>query len=142
MTSIANTPPPAAGTQTTGTTSAPATAAQAAILGKDDFLKLLVTQLRNQDPMNPVEDRDFMAQMAQFSSVEQLSNLAGSMERMSVASQATQSVALIGRTITWKRDDGTIGEGVAQSVAFGTDGKITIAVGEDQVAPSGIESVR
>jgi flagellar basal-body rod modification protein FlgD len=140
MTSIASTPPPA--TQTAGTQTAPSSVTETAIMGKDDFLKLLVTQLKNQDPMNPVEDRDFMAQMAQFSSVEQLSNLSKSMERMSIASQATQSVALIGRTITWKRDDGTIGEGVAQSVAFGTDGKITIAVGEDQVAPSGIESVR
>jgi flagellar basal-body rod modification protein FlgD len=137
MTSIASTPP-----ASSGTTSAPATAAQAAILGKDDFLKLLVTQLRNQDPMNPVEDRDFMAQMAQFSSVEQLANMSTAIERMSTASQATQSVALIGRTITWKRDDDTTGEGVAQSVAFGADGKITIAVGEDEVAPSEIESVR
>ena len=39
-----------------------------AILGKDDFLKLLVTQLQHQDPMNPMDDKDFMGQMAQFSS--------------------------------------------------------------------------
>lgn len=44
-------------------------------MDKDAFLKLLVTQLKNQDPLNPMEDRDFIAQMAQFSSLEQMQNL-------------------------------------------------------------------
>ena len=56
--------------QNPGTTSAPS-----ATMGKDDFLKLLVQQLQNQDPMNPMSGTDFAAQLAQFSSVEQLTNI-------------------------------------------------------------------
>jgi flagellar basal-body rod modification protein FlgD len=50
------------------------------ILGKDDFLKMLVAQLHYQDPMNPMESTDFSAQLAQFSSVEQLENISSNLE--------------------------------------------------------------
>src|SRR3712207_7846381 len=49
-------------------------------MGKDDFLKLLVGQLRHQDPMNPMEDKDFMGQMAQFSQLEQMTNVASTLQ--------------------------------------------------------------
>lgn len=52
-------------------------------LGKDQFLQILMTQLQNQDPLNPLEDKDFISQMAQFSSLEKLSSIETTMSTMS-----------------------------------------------------------
>ncbi|WP_238653789.1 flagellar hook assembly protein FlgD [Paenibacillus piscarius] len=68
-------------------------------LGKDQFLKILMTQLQNQDPTQPMEDKEFIAQMAQFSSVEQLMNISTQLTAMN---QSLGSVSgLIGKQITW-----------------------------------------
>ena len=54
-------------------------------LGQDAFLKLLITQLQNQDPLNPVNNEEFIAQLAQFSSLEKLTQMATSLERIETA---------------------------------------------------------
>lgn len=73
------------------------------VLGKDAFLHLLTTQLRYQDPMNPVDDQDFIAQMAQFSSLEQMQNLTKVLEAFIAEERATnqmaRATALLGRTV-------------------------------------------
>lgn len=61
-------------------------------LGKDAFLNLLVTQMRYQDPLNPTSDKDFLAQMAQFTSLEQMQNL-------NQSSQLSQAYGLIGKVV-------------------------------------------
>ncbi|MCX7969939.1 MAG: flagellar hook assembly protein FlgD [Negativicutes bacterium] len=93
-------------------------------LGKDDFLKLLVVQLQNQDPSQPMDDKEFIAQMASFSSLEQMKNVSSAME-------ATQATAMIGKTITWQRKDGTVGEGVVDSVKI-ADGESKLVVWLDK----------
>jgi flagellar basal-body rod modification protein FlgD len=122
-----------------GQQTAAGSAAKEALLGKDDFLKLLVTQLQHQDPLSPLEDKEFVAQMAQFSSLEQLGNVAGSMERLTHSGQVAQSVGLIGREVEYVEGEEQR-TGVVTSVAF-ADGEIRLQVGEDEVAPEAITKV-
>ena len=68
-------------------------------LGKDEFLQLLMVQLRNQDPMNVMQDQEFIAQMAQFSTLEQTTNLNLAMENMAGFSQLAQGASLIGKEV-------------------------------------------
>lgn len=68
-------------------------------LGKDQFLQILVTQLRNQDPMQPLQDKEFIAQMAQFSSLEQMMNM--SKEVSSLRQSAGMVAGLIGKEVSW-----------------------------------------
>lgn len=109
------------------------------VLGKDDFLKLLTAQLRYQNPLNPMDDKDFIGQMAQFSSLEQMSNVAGSLERLEFSSQVTEAVTLIGRTVEWDVDGQTM-SGVVESISL-QDGAIHLKVGEDEIVPSQIRKV-
>jgi len=95
------------------TTSTPTTAALSAkpTLGKDDFLKLLVAQLQNQDPLNPSDPTAFTAQLAQFSSLEQLTTVNSNLTAMAQASNTSQdlerlsSFTLIGRNVEMKGPD-------------------------------------
>lgn len=84
----------------TSATSATKTASSA--LGKDDFLELLVVQLQNQDPLNPLDDKEFIAQLAQFSSLEQMTNVASGIEDLTetVARQESlSSASYIGKNV-------------------------------------------
>ena len=95
--------------------SAPTSSSQAinasATLGQNDFLKLLVAQLKYQDPMKPTDSSQFMGEMAQFSTVQGVTSMGTTMEGMSHANDVSQAIALIGKDIRYKALDGTIGSG-------------------------------
>lgn len=83
-------------------------------MGKEDFLKLLVTQLRNQDPLQPMESTEFAAQLAQFSSVEQLTNVNSKLETMLKYEESlnnAQAIGLIGKTVRASGNTVTLQEG-------------------------------
>ena len=72
-------------------------------LGKDDFLKMLVAQLKNQDPLKPMDGTEFAAQLAQFSSLEQLTNMNTQLENLGLYQTTmnnTQAVNLLGKVVT------------------------------------------
>jgi len=81
----------------------PAASSGNATLGKQDFLKLLITQLRNQDPLNPLDQNQFLAQTAQFTSLENLQNISGQLSEMNTRAQSqalTQGASLLGKPAT------------------------------------------
>ena len=107
-------------------------------LGKEEFLQLLVAQLRNQDPMNPMDGQDMAAQLAQFTSVEQLINLNEQMAVQAAYSEAlahgfstSTAMGVLGRTVVARTDQVAISSGSASpvTVEVGTGGgKATLRV--------------
>ena len=77
-------------------------------LDKDAFLKLLIAELSNQDPLNPMDDREFIAQMAQFSTLEQMTNMTKALEGLSSMEQYS-AVNYVGKKVAFTQtgDDGT-----------------------------------
>ncbi len=93
-------------------------------LGKDDFLRLLIAQLKNQDPLSPMDNTEFTAQMAQFSSLEQLFSVNDNLVNLQALSASvanTQSLSLIGKEIKAVGDSVYVQDGKASVMSFGLD---------------------
>ncbi len=84
-------------------------------LQRDDFLKILITQLQHQDPTKPMEDREFIAQMAQFSSLEQMTNMSRQFEELSATMKNAQAVNLVGRSVEINHGKSTV-HGIVEAV--------------------------
>jgi len=110
-------------------------------LGKDSFLKLLVTELRHQDPTKPMEDKAFIAQMAQFSSLEQMTNIKKEITNLNHSSKSHEAFSLLGKNIsafnprTKSRIDGQV-----TSIQF-LNNQLKIMVGKKEVSMKDINSV-
>ena len=94
-------------------------------LGKDDFLKLLITQLSNQDPTNPMEDTQFIAQMAQFSSLEQMTNMNESFTKMANMINSSQASSTLGKTVEISVGDTTT-QGTVEAATFGVNPQVMV----------------
>ena len=109
-------------------------------LGQDAFLSLLVTQMRFQDPMKPLEDREFIAQLAQFSSLEQMQQMNQQLLLLSAVNANGQSVGLVGKQITAATSAGETITGRVDKVRF-EDGQSWLMVGDQKVNPADVTSV-
>ena len=94
-------------------------------LGKDDFLKLLITQLSNQDPTSPMENTEFISQMAQFSSLEQMTNMNESFGRMASMINSSQAATTIGKTVEIDAGDTTT-RGVVEATTMGQNPQVLV----------------
>lgn len=87
-------------------------------LGKDDFIKILITQLTHQDPSAPMQDKEFIAQMAQFSSLEQMTNMAQDFSKLANVLSGTEASAALGRSVEIAQGDQVV-QGVVKAVSRG-----------------------
>jgi flagellar basal-body rod modification protein FlgD len=110
-------------------------------LGKDDFMKLLVAQLKYQDPTNPADATQFMAQTAQFTMVEKLSSLADAQQQMVTAQLQFGASNLVGKTVSYTGTDGTDITGLVTAARF-TGSNPTVHVGNTDVPLSSVKEVR
>ena len=110
-------------TSTTGTT-AGTSSTPSTTVDKDMFLKLMVEQLKNQDPMNPTDSSAFLAQTAQFTSLEKLEAVAAQSAQSLTAQMAFGASGLVGRSITYTGTDGTESSGTVDSVRFTSTGPL------------------
>ncbi|MGD6897543.1 flagellar hook assembly protein FlgD [Bacillus infantis] len=124
------------------------------ILGKDDFLKILMVQLQNQDPTNPLQDKDFIAQMATFSSLEQMTNMSKSMDKFVQMQEQNTIVSysqFVGKEVTWHKLDETqdptsenavqTGTGVIDSVKFVNNSVVFVMEDGSTLEPANISEV-
>jgi flagellar basal-body rod modification protein FlgD len=110
-------------------------------LNKDEFLQLLVAQLKNQDPMAPVGSQEFMSQMAAFSTLEQVTNLAVANEEQNQMMAIDQSLSLVGHQVTYLKEDESLAEGKVESVDFGEEGFALTINGESGIPAAAVTKV-
>ncbi|MGE7760659.1 flagellar hook assembly protein FlgD [Peribacillus sp. NPDC097895] len=120
-------------------------------LGKDDFLKLLLTQLQNQDPSSPMDNTEFIAQMATFSSLEQMMNMGAQLEKIIGNNQQNSLMnynSFVGKEVTWHKlnegdDDLAIeeGTGVVKSIQYKGDSVYFILEDGTKLEPANISAM-
>jgi flagellar basal-body rod modification protein FlgD len=125
----------ATGGQATYTSTA--TAERKDQMGKDMFLKLLVAQMKYQDPANPASSSEFMAQTATFSQVEKLEEIAKQNASMLALQRSSSAGALVGRTVSYTDESGATTTGTVSAVRLGTDKTEAMAMVGGVAVPMG-----
>jgi flagellar basal-body rod modification protein FlgD len=111
-----------------------------------DYMKLLVTQMQNQNPLEPMDNQDMTAQLAQFSQLQQIEGLNTSFARVLESVQRSYASSLIGKEVSFqtRATDGTLAvqSGEVKEVTLGADGEIVLTVGDAQVKLADVVAIR
>ncbi len=129
---------PATTPATTGTTTAKPPAPDA--LGKDAFLKLLVAQLKYQNPMSPLNGADFLAQTAQFNMLETLQQIADQGKQLAIDDGSRTAASMLGRKVTYTDKDGNDASGIVTGARLDPAGAVLL-VGATHVSLSSVKEV-
>lgn len=111
-------------------------------LGKNAFLQLMVAQLKAQNPLEPSNGTEYVSELAQFSQLEQTTNLAETSSHAASAQQVAQAVGLIGHTVSYTNPaTGATAEGTVESVEVSSEGAALTVGGTTGIEPSSITEV-
>ena len=94
-------------------------------MGRDEFLKILITQLSYQDPTAPMEDKEFIAQMAQFSTLEQMTGMAKDFSKLTSMLMGNEASSALGKNVEITEGEQTI-QGLVQAVTRGETPKVLV----------------
>ena len=108
---------------------------------KEMFLQLLVAQMRYQDPMNPTDSSQFLAQSAQFTALEKMQDVADKTAQLFQAQVSFGASGFIGKSVTWTDADGNKQTGSVHGVTFGTDGPMLDVGAADPISIAEVLSV-
>ncbi|MFN8121984.1 MAG: flagellar hook capping FlgD N-terminal domain-containing protein [Thermoleophilia bacterium] len=113
------------------------------LFSSETFLKLVGEQMKNQNPMEPMKDTEFISQMSQFSSLEQVTKLNSTMTSLGMALQLTQGSAMVGKTVSYLPEGATVPvRGTVDRVTIGNGGKdMQLVVGGVQITPAQVVEV-
>ena len=110
-------------------------------LGKDEFLNLLVTQLSYQDPLNPMDSTESIAQLAQFSALEQMQNVAEQVQKQRHASSMLDAMLLEGQFVAVEMSDGLTATGIIESASWMND-ELNLSINGQRIPFSKITGIR
>ena len=108
---------------------------QNAILGQDDFLKLMIAQLQAQDPLQPASNTEYLSELASFTELEQMTNLAN-------AGELSGAVQLIGRQVSYTDKTGVAHTGTVESVQTTSSGTTVTVGGTAGIAESSVTEIQ
>jgi flagellar basal-body rod modification protein FlgD len=122
-------------------TSATSTAKPNQTMDSQMFLKLLTTQLQNQDPSSPMDSGQMVQQTAQLASMEQLTDINKSTSSTNSSQMQATATSMLGRTVSWTDDQGVPQSGVVSAISFSSTADPTLTVGSGTVALSKVTGV-
>ncbi|GAV22566.1 flagellar hook capping FlgD N-terminal domain-containing protein [Carboxydothermus pertinax] len=110
-------------------------------MDKDAFLKIFLAQLQYQDPLNPANGTEFIAELAQFGMLEQLANLADALNQLLQFEQKAQAASLIGKTVKIAGNGNSLVEGLVSAVRW-SGGRVTLVVNDQEYDPAAVIEVK
>jgi flagellar basal-body rod modification protein FlgD len=127
-------------TQSANNSAHSANATDFAKLTPDDFLKMLITELQNQDPTNPTDNSQILQQISEMSSITATTSLTSSLNAMLTEQNLSAASALVGKSVQGLADDGSTASGIVDSVTI-DNGTPTLNIGQQTMSLSNIQQI-